>query len=160
MRRWDQAGIPHKGWILEGVEDIKDHFKDGKDVEYETCEMCKNERIRYVHILSHPNYDGILRVGCDCACRMTEDYETPYEYERRAKNRSNRRKNFVKQEWRLNTKGNYVMRYKGETITAIKRHGSWGFCYDGKWIWRYKERKIYDLETLKFAAFEVFDNEE
>lgn len=160
MRRWDQAGIPHKGWILEGVEDIKDHFKDGKDVEYETCEMCQNERIRYVHILSHPNYDGILRVGCDCACRMTEDYETPYEYERRAKNRSNRRKNFVKQEWRLNTKGNYVMRYKGETITVIKRHGGWGFCYDGKWIWRYKERKIYDLETLKFAAFEVFDNEE
>ena len=160
MRRWDQAGIPHKGWILEGVEDIKDHFKDGKDVEYETCEMCQNERIRYVHILSHPNYDGILRVGCDCACRMTEDYETPYEYERRAKNRSNRRKNFVKQEWRLNPKGNYVLRYKGETITAIKRNGGWGFCYDGKWIWRYKERKIYDLETLKFAAFEVFDNEE
>ena len=160
MRRWDQAGIPHKGWILEGVEDIKDHFKDGKDVEYETCEMCQNERIRYVHILSHPNYDGLLRVGCDCACRMTEDYETPYEYERRAKNRSNRRKKFVKQEWRLNPTGNYVLRYKGETITAIKRHGGWGFCYDGKWIWRYKERKIYDLETLKFAAFEVFDNEE
>ena len=122
--------------------------------------MCQNERIRYVHILSHPNYDGVLRVGCDCTCRMTEDYETPCEYERRAKNRSNRRKNFVKQEWRLNPKGNYVLRYKGENITAIKRYGSWGGCCDGRWIWKYKERKIYDLETLKLAAFEAFDNGE
>lgn len=23
MRRWDKPGIPHRGWILEGVEDIK-----------------------------------------------------------------------------------------------------------------------------------------
>lgn len=50
MRRWDQLGIPHKGWILEGVEDIKEGHEFGEHFEYETCEMCQNERIRYVHL--------------------------------------------------------------------------------------------------------------
>lgn len=53
--------------------------------------MWQNERIRYVHILSHPNIEGILRVGYVCACKMTEDYDTPCEYERCAKKRTNDR---------------------------------------------------------------------
>ena len=159
MRSWDKHGLPHKGWILEGVEDIKEGYENGGG-EYETCEMCQNERIRYVHILSHPNFEGILRVGCVCACKMTEDYDTPCKYERRAKNRANRRSNFLKQEWKQNFKGNYVLKYKGENITAIKRNGSWGFCCDGRWIWRYKDQRIYDLDTLKMAAFEAFDEDE
>ena len=41
MARWDLPGVPHKGWILVGFEDIKEK----PDAEYETCEMCGNERI-------------------------------------------------------------------------------------------------------------------
>lgn len=108
--------------------------------------------------LSHPDYVGILRVGCDCACRMTEDYDTPCEYERRAKNRSNRKSNFLKKEWQLNHKGNYVLRYRGKNITAIKRNGSWGVCLDGRWSWKYKGKRIYDLNILKLVVFEEFEN--
>ena len=51
MARWDLPGVPHKGWTLVGFEDIK----EDPDTDYETCEMCGNERIRFIHILSHPD---------------------------------------------------------------------------------------------------------
>lgn len=157
MPRWDKAGIPHKGWVLIGCEDIREDAADD-DFEYETCEMCGNERIRYVHIMSHPDYDGVLRVGCECAGKMTGDYDTPRENERIMKNRIQRRNSFLKLEWRHNAKGNLVLRYKGRHITAIQRNGCYGFiCDNSGWIWNYKGRRIRDLYTLKLAAFDVFD---
>ena len=78
MARWDNPGVPHKGWTLICVEDLGEDVSGDEEIEYETCEMCHNERIRYVHILTHPEYPGEIRVGCDCACKMTEDYETLY----------------------------------------------------------------------------------
>lgn len=72
---------------------------------------------------------------------------------------THRRVNFLKHNWETNYKGNLVFRYKDERITAIERNGCYGFVYHNRWVWYYKGRKIRDLETLKLAAFEVFDNE-
>ena len=69
------------------------------------------------------------------------------------------KRNFMKQPWNINRNGNLVLRYKGEQITAIERNGRYGFVYQDTWTWRYRNREIYDLETLKAAAFEVFDKE-
>lgn len=38
---WDQPGVPHKGWVCVGLEDLE--APDGD------CEMCGKEAIRYVH---------------------------------------------------------------------------------------------------------------
>lgn len=157
--RWNRPGIPHKGWRLVDCVDIFEDAINDEDTEYETCEMCQNERIRYVHILKHPDYPETMRVGCVCAEKMTGDYETHKEDERRLRNRSARRRNFLKQEWHKNLKGNLVLRYKGKNVTAIERNGSYGFVYQNEWVWRYKGRRIQDLETLKLAAFELFDEE-
>lgn len=159
MARWDNPGIPHKGWILVGCVDLGEDTYGDNEIEYETCEMCHNERIRYVHILKHPDYPGEIRVGCDCACKMTEDYVTHPEDERKLRNRASRKRNFIKQEWTKNLNGNWILRYKGDRITAIERNGEYGFVYHNHWVWDYKGRKIHDLETLKLAAFDVFDNE-
>ena len=61
--RWDKAEIPHKGWQYIGVEDLGEHAEAGGLIDYEQCEMCGNERIRYVHLLEHPDYNGEIRVG-------------------------------------------------------------------------------------------------
>ena len=53
---WNKAGVPHKGWSCVGVEDIADSSCDGEDIEYERCEMCGQEKIRFVHIMRHPEY--------------------------------------------------------------------------------------------------------
>ena len=102
---------------------------------------------------------GEIRVGCICACKMTGDYDTAPEQERKIRNRSARRRNFLKQEWEKNYKGNYVLRYKGRHITAISRNGAYGFVCDGNWAWKYRGRRIMDLDTLKIAAFDAFDKE-
>lgn len=160
MLRWDKKGIPHKGWRYLGVEDLGENLQPGESIITETCEMCNHENIRYVHLLEHPDYDGILRVGCDCAEKLTEDYTTPKYVESEHKNRLKRKKNFMKQIWQYKpNNGNYVLRYKGEYITIMpnKFGKGWGVIYNGSQLWTYNGRKILDLETAKNVAFELFD---
>lgn len=94
MERWDRKGVPHKGWIFEYIED--------NEGNYEQCEMCGKEGIRFVHVLSHPEY-GEIRVGCECASKMLDDYVNPQQRERTLKNKINRLKNFLKIEWNYNS---------------------------------------------------------
>ena len=115
MARWSQEGIPHKGWRYVDVEDVCEGLAGDNERVYEQCQMCRNERIRYVHILTHPEFDGEIRVGCDCAAKMTDDYVNPQQRERDLKNRLNRKKNFVKQDWYVHPRsGNLVLPYKGD----------------------------------------------
>ena len=99
MAEWNKLNVPHKGWKCVDVMDIGENYNSIEGMEYEQCEMCGKEKIRYVHLLKHHDYDGEIRVGCDCASKMLCDYVTPQDRERNLKNRVNRRKNFMKQEW-------------------------------------------------------------
>ena len=157
MYRWNTQGIPHKGWILVDCIDLGANISGANSIRYETCEMCNKEKIRYVHVLRHPDYPDEIHVGCKCASKMTDDYVTPQKNENILRNRANRRINFLKQRWIRNQNGNLVLHYKNEIITAIEKNGSYGFVFKGKWAWYYQGRKIYDLDTLKLAAFDVFD---
>src|SRR5262249_6875738 len=47
-----------------------------------TCEMCESQEVRYVHIMTHPNYKGQLEVGCVCAGNMGEGYAVASRRER------------------------------------------------------------------------------
>ena len=158
--RWDRAGVPHKGWRYIGMEDLGEDAYPGDEICYEQCEMCGKERIRYVHILDHPEYEGEIRVGCVCASNMIDNYDTPREMEKDLRNRASRRSNFLRREWnyKLST-GNYTLRYKGENITIMKsRFGAnWGVIYDGSCVWEYNGKKIRDLDTAKKVAFDLFD---
>lgn len=158
--RWDKSGVPHKGWRYIGVEDLGEYVEPGEQINYEVCEMCGNERIRYVHLLEHPDYHGEIRVGCVCASKMIDDYVDPKESERKLKNRVNRKLNFMKQEWRFKSStGNYTLRYKGNNITIMKsKHGpNWGVIFKGKYLWDYNGKRIKDLDTAKIVAFNLFD---
>jgi len=41
------------------------------------CEACKSQQIMVVHEMTHPDYPGVMRVGCDCAGNMQRDYARP-----------------------------------------------------------------------------------
>jgi hypothetical protein len=43
--------------------------------------MCERAEVRYVHVMTHPDFDGELEVGCVCAGRMEEDYKAAEERE-------------------------------------------------------------------------------
>jgi len=156
---WNRVGIPHKGWICVGVEDIAENTDTLEDIEYEQCEMCGNEKIRYVHIMKHPEYPDELHVGCVCAEKMSGDYVNPRKVEVTLRNRATRRKNFNKKEWRFNpTKRTYSKKYKGEYITVMEsQYGNWGIFFAGKRFWEYNGRKIFSFEGAERVAFEIFE---
>ena len=67
--KWQQPGVPHKGWSCDAVIDLGD--------ERMTCEMCESAEIRYVHRMSHPEYPSSFGVGFVCAENMAQAYQTP-----------------------------------------------------------------------------------
>ena len=77
--RWDQPGVPHKGWHCVDVVDLRADGESADETDYATCQMCGNEKIRYIHIMEHPDLDESFDVGCVCAEKMSGDYEEPKE---------------------------------------------------------------------------------
>ena len=65
--RWDQPGVPHKGWhCVDGI-DLRSDGGSANETDYATCQMCGNEKIRYVYIMDTADLDENLYVGCvDC----------------------------------------------------------------------------------------------
>src|SRR5574344_293297 len=98
---WNQIGVPHKGWVLNEVIDIREDGQSAEETPYETCMMCGNEKIRFVHIVSHNEVEEEYRVGCVCAERMTNDYINPKGKENELRNRANRRNTWIKKTWKL-----------------------------------------------------------
>lgn len=159
MGEWSVPGIPHKGWECVAVIDLADERCDGDDIEYEQCEMCGNEKIRFVHIMRHPEWLDELHVGCVCAEKMTDDYVNPRRVEKELRNRAARRTNFNKVEWHYNpAKGTYSKKYKGEHITIVpSKYGTFGVFFAGNRIWDIDGRKIRDFDTAEKVAFDVFE---
>ncbi|MBP2657697.1 MAG: hypothetical protein H6Q69_729 [Firmicutes bacterium] len=85
-------------YLGEDADDMD--FDTRKDEQYEECEMCNQEGVRYVHLMQHPKYPGELRVGCICAAKMEEDYDST-RTKKILKNRHMRKMNFLKKEWNV-----------------------------------------------------------
>jgi hypothetical protein len=60
MGKWSEPGVPHKGWVCLGVDDLGPG-------ELMTCQMCMVAQIRYVHAMVHDDYPEKLLCGCVCA---------------------------------------------------------------------------------------------
>lgn len=159
MAEWNRKGIPHKGWQCIDVIDLGEDIGPDETIPYEQCEMCGNEKLRYAHIMSHPDYPGELHVGCVCAEKMTNDYVNPRKCETALKSKASRRRNFYKQQWRLNpAKRTYSKKYKGEYITIMESlNGNWGVFFANHRIWEYGGKKIHSFEDAERVAFEVFE---
>src|SRR5712671_5791071 len=96
--KWSQPGVPHIGWSGVGVEDLQEAS--------ELCAMCESTQIRYVHVMEHPDYPETLGVGCVCAEHMEQDYVRPRLREQNLRSKSQRRKTWIRRNWRTSAKGN------------------------------------------------------
>lgn len=159
MGEWNQIGIPHKGWHCMDVIDLAEGIEPGEKVEYEQCEMCGNEKVRFVHIMKHPEYPKELKVGCVCAEKMSDDYINPRKRENELKNKCSRRNSFNKVKWKKNfDKNTYSKKHKGEYITIMQsRYGNWGIFFADNRIWEYEGKKILSFEEAEKIAFKVFE---
>lgn len=116
---WRISGVPHKGWRLLDVEDIREDGQSEIDTDYECCMMCGHEKIRYVHVVYHDEEGLEFRVGCNCAEKMTGDYVNPERRERELRNRTNRRISLNRKVWKINEKGNLILKYDSHRITIF-----------------------------------------
>ncbi|MFZ5733644.1 MAG: hypothetical protein ACOY4O_12975 [Pseudomonadota bacterium] len=147
--KWSQAGVPQRGWVCDGVEDL-----GAPDA---VCQMCEVQDIRYVHTMSHPNYDTSLEVGCVCAEHMEEDYVRPRLREQALKSAASRKKRWLSRRWFVSTQGNAFVNTAGFNVTITKNaDNSWG----GRILERATGRSVnarrkYETQDLaKLAAFD------
>ncbi len=148
---WKQSNIPHKGWHLIDVIDIREDGQSEHETDYEACMMCGNERIRYVHIVEHQEVNEEFRVGCVCAQNMTNDYFNPERREKELRNRANRRKNWSNKKWKLSQKGNFYLKIENHLLVIFKDKlsGKYKVIIDNT-----TGNKLFDnLEKAKIASF-------
>jgi hypothetical protein len=84
MGKWSEPGVPHKGWVCLGVDDLGPG-------ELMTCQMCMVAQIRYVHAMVHDDYPEKLLCGCVCAGNMEGDVDRAAQRDRAAKSDARRR---------------------------------------------------------------------
>lgn len=146
---WNQHSVPHKGWDLVGVEDIREDGQPESETDYERCMMCGHERIRYVHIVCHEEIAGEFRVGCNCAEKMTGDYVNPQQRERELRNKDSRRLNWIRKSWRESRNGNSYIRVNNQIVTIFSSGSQYGIVTDGE----YFPKKYKDVTAAKIAVF-------
>jgi len=151
QRRWDQEGLPHKGWDCEHTIDLG---ADGPmdDSDYATCQMCGQEKIRFVHVMCHPKVEEQLSVGCICAGKMTGDYEAAERREAVLKNKAARKARWLTRKWRLSTKGNPYLNIDGNNIGVHRKGTRWAYRIDQSF-----GIDVYESEAeAKLALFEAY----
>ncbi|BCM93106.1 hypothetical protein IAD21_04994 [Abditibacteriota bacterium] len=156
---WDKLGIPRKGWICVTVIDLRPDGAPVEETDYETCQMCGNEKIRYVHIMGHAEVEEELRVGCVCAEKMSADYENPRKRQNELRNRANRRAKqkaeWLKRNWRRSAHGNLWLKMVICNITIFPSKFA-----TGKWTFRVDQsysQRVYDSETdAQIASFDDY----
>lgn len=133
--RWDQPGVPHKGWTCSAMEDL------GEPTHL--CEMCQRALVRYVHYMDHPDYAERLGVGCICAGHMEENYALAEARERDLVNQSQRRRTWLTRNWRESAKGNEFLNVPGYNVVIFARGSGWTY--------RIGERDTYEETEPRFG---------
>lgn len=114
-------GCPKANWTWVRCTDLKED--EGREYDdYEDCEFCGHEQIRFVHEIEHPDWPQIIRVGRICAAHYT--VTSPHDLakaEAILKNRSIRRQRFPQlKAWKKSSKGNPHIEYLGAHVIVLK----------------------------------------
>lgn len=142
---YSEPGFPHKGWEESDCEDLGEG-------NYETCQACEKQEIRFVHILDHPDYPESIRVGCVCAENLTEDYSLKSK-----ENLARRCRNFINSKrWEKKEKF-LLISYEGHKVMIYKENDFYKVAICKSPVrrdkWCFGEREFSTLHEAKKAAF-------
>lgn len=152
---WNIEGIPHKGWVLKEVYDVRADGRSPEETGYGTCMMCNNERIRYVHVVTHENVKEEFRVGCICAEKMTNDYVNPRRFEKELKSRAGKRIQWTKKDWNISQNGNHYLNFELHHLLIYRDKKTMKFkCKIGD---VFGQKSFDTLEHAKNAIFTGID---
>ena len=150
--------LPKMGWT--SVEILDGQLITGEH----RCEFC-NRRIRWVHLIEHPDRDGAHPAGCCCAIRLCDAYDAEGA-EREARNRAARFRTFAdRSKWKV-SKNNprniwRRVRVRGrgmQTVTVYEATGRYGVFRAGKKDDKHSEPPCFDTQQEAMErAFEIVD---
>ncbi len=141
---WKRPDVPHEGWTCEAIYDL------GEPVGI--CRMCGHQIIRYVHVMTHPQYPRKIGAGCVCAGRMEGDTERARERENAFKNRQARLETFLRIPLKRSKNGNEYIKYKNEIITILRDKYKEGYYKSV-----YKNAYSMAFANKEAALLDVFD---
>lgn len=154
LKEWD---APLTGWICLKCIDVRE---DDKNAPLAECDLCGCSNVRYVHEMVHPKYFESFSVGCICAGIMEGDILSAEERERKLRNRSKRKRSFIKHTWEQTSSLSWTRTYKGKRIFIYKNdYDNYSVYFNDTKIRYYKNMLIKDFLTAVYAAFECVDPE-
>ena len=157
--KWREPGVPHRGWSCVDVyDDREDEDDDGEGELTFVCQMCEVQRIRYVHVMQHPDYPDELHVGCICAGNMEQDLVGARQRETNFRKRRSRKSKWLTRDWRTSVVGNEFINTDGYNIVVYPKAGAgWGARVKHRVSGRERVSKLpyANAAQAKLAAFEV-----
>ncbi len=148
--KWSLPGVPHSGWRCVNVEDLGEPQM--------TCQMCESAEIRFVHYMQNDRFQGLLACGAICAGHMESDLARAEFRDKKMRSNASRRKRFpARVGWKVNPKGNHVLKTGGFRITVFKRGLWWGAVVSRPPIETgyFTREKFLDVNAAKMAAFDT-----
>lgn len=152
--KWREAGVPHRGWVCVGIEDV------GSSAE--VCEMCETQEIKFVHIMEHGSYPTPLRCGCVCAGAMEGDYAIAKRREGELRKRLTSRERWMRRPWRVSAKGNPYFNKDGFNAVVYQTGAVWrallsvnNNTVDGQPIRHFSPRYYASMDDAKAALYDA-----
>ena len=147
---WGEPGFPRRGWSCIAVVDL---VKDGIK-----CEACRSTIIRFAHVLSHPDVDDRLKVGCICAGYLIGDMGMARAGDERARALAGKRARWATRRWRMSRSGNWWIEHEGAVITVFKHEDRFCASVRGGTV---AEARVLgtdhaSIEAAKLAAFDAW----
>ena len=101
-------------------------------------------------------FEGLVGAGCECAAKMSEDYDGAANRERVAKNRAKRRAGWLDRNWKTSAKGNPYLKADGFVIVIFSKGSQWGAVIEDKTTEnkRFSQRLFKTENEAKLAAFD------
>lgn len=147
---WKDPNWPKDGWTLADVVDLGEPVHE--------CQACGSEKVRYVHILTHPQA-AQCEAGCVCAGRMIGDPARAKAIEAGVRNKAARRERWLTRKWKVSTKGNHWMTLDNSNLTVFPnkyREGQWSWSIDGT----FSKGGFSTPEAAKLNLFEVWNQQQ
>ena len=147
--KWSQPGVPHKGWTCGEIYDLEEPSQ--------VCEMCELMMIRYVHVMTHPDYPGQLECGCICAGHMEEDLAGARLREKAFKLTLKRKRRLLERQWSISQAGNEYLNIDGFNIVVYRRLGFWyaRVTHRSTGVQLFTRWSAKTAEEAKITAFEI-----
>ena len=134
----DTPGVPLDGWTHVGMKDMT--------LASARCVMCGEATLRYLHVLTHPEFPHRVQVGRACALSMTDDPAAVCRREREMVDAEGRRERLdvlrsrafdrwtQEGAWKKSRKGNFFREIAGMLVVIFGDKddpGLWKFVVGG-----------------------------